>query len=109
MYVSNRKEVDKQLAEARETTLLALGIQLLKWAVYEITEMGAVDTGNLRDHIEHMETDRSAIVGTNVNYAIYVDKGTKKMPKRPFISIIKTKYMAQIRSLINKTWEKETK
>lgn len=53
--------------------------------VLEITALGAVDTGNLRDSISHDTDDTTAYVGTNVEYAPYVEMGTVKMPARPFL------------------------
>ena len=52
------------------------------------TEMGAVDTGRLRGSIT---TDKRYIqkflvrIGTNVDYGIYVEFGTKKMDARPYL------------------------
>jgi HK97 gp10 family phage protein len=46
-----------------------------------------VDTGNLRSSI-HIETgDLEATVGTNVEYAPYVEYGTYKMKAQPFMSV----------------------
>ena len=46
-----------------------------------------VDTGNLRSSI-HIETgDCEATVGTNVEYAPYVEFGTYKMKAQPFMSV----------------------
>jgi HK97 gp10 family phage protein len=45
-----------------------------------------VDTGNLRSSI-HIETgDCEATVGTNVEYASYVEFGTYKMKAQPYMS-----------------------
>jgi HK97 gp10 family phage protein len=48
-----------------------------------------VDTGRLRSSINwrmELEGDKLvAIIGTNVEYAIYVHEGTKYMPGRPFL------------------------
>lgn len=49
----------------------------------------AVDTGHMRASIGHdVQQDRNGIVilvGTEVLYAIYVEKGTKYMDAQPFI------------------------
>lgn len=48
-----------------------------------------VDTGRLRASITHaLERDHrglSAIIGTNVDYAVYVEFGTSDTPARPFL------------------------
>ena len=38
-----------------------------------------VDTGNLRNRIEHAWLDDTAYIGTNVEYAPYVEFGTSRM------------------------------
>lgn len=44
-----------------------------------------VDTGRLRDSIEHEVNGRTLRVGTNVEYAVYVEEGTRYMDAEPFL------------------------
>jgi HK97 gp10 family phage protein len=44
-----------------------------------------VDTGLLRNSISHSTDENTAYIGTNVEYAAYVELGTKKMKKQPYI------------------------
>ncbi len=45
-----------------------------------------VDTGNLKNSIQTtMENDLTAIVGTHVEYAPYVEYGTHRMAARPYL------------------------
>lgn len=45
-----------------------------------------VDTGNLRNSITHeKEDDRTEVIGSNVEYAPYVELGTYRMKARPYI------------------------
>lgn len=81
---------------AEENRLLRLtsgptGRYLAKLAV--LVETGAktrcpVDTGRLRSSITwRLESSPlTAIVGTNVSYAIFVHEGTRYMPGRPFLT-----------------------
>lgn len=78
-------EVKAELRNRIPTILEALGIEAEGNAVTEITELGAVDTGRLRGSITHAVDDDSAIVGTDVEYGIYVEMGTYKMASRPFL------------------------
>ena len=78
-------EVKNELAARIPTILEALGIEAEGNAVTEITDLGAVDTGRLRASITHATDDTSAIIGTNVEYAPYVELGTYKMASRPFL------------------------
>lgn len=41
----------------------------------------------LGDKLSGKADENSVIVGTNVEYAIYVHEGTKKMPARPFLRL----------------------
>lgn len=78
-------EVKAELQNRIPTILEALGIEAEGNAVTEITELGAVDTGRLRGSITHTVDDDSAIVGTDVEYGVYVEMGTYKMASRPFL------------------------
>lgn len=77
----------KRIAKENVMTALELIAQAAETnAVYEITVLGAVDTGNLRRNIEHgVDGDDTAYVGTNVEYGKYVEYGTSKMAPRPFL------------------------
>ncbi len=45
-----------------------------------------VDTGNLRNSITHEVEGKEARVGTNVEYAPFVELGTSKMAAQPFLN-----------------------
>jgi len=45
-----------------------------------------VDTGNLRSSLDHKIDGKEIIVGTNVEYAIYVEKGTRRMRAQPYLT-----------------------
>lgn len=47
------------------------------------------DSGNLLRSIEAQVQSNSVIVGTKVNYASFLQDGTKNMPARPFVGISK--------------------
>lgn len=85
VITSHVAEVKNELAHRIPTILEALGIEAEGNAVSEITDLGAIDTGRLRDSITHTTDDESAIIGTNVEYASYVELGTYKMESRPFL------------------------
>lgn len=44
-----------------------------------------VDTGRLRNSISHATDEDTAYIGTNVEYAPYVELGTSRMKERPFL------------------------
>ena len=47
--------------------------------------LAPVDTGNLRDSITYKVDGDEGKVGTNVEYAIHQEYGTKKMSAQPFL------------------------
>ena len=73
--------------------LEALGQEAEGNAVTEITKLvydtpespNYIRTGDLRDSIDHDKDNDAAYIGTNIEYAPYVDLGTSKKAARPFI------------------------
>ena len=107
-FRSNLREVTRKLENGYERNLFAAGqvwkggvVKTLtgnrsgRWyrvpgtrSMYRASAPGeppASATGRLRSNIE-MKLDReSVVVGTNVRYALYLERGTSKMRPRPFI------------------------
>jgi len=44
-----------------------------------------VDTGHLRESLEHEVQDDTLRVGSNVKYAVYVEEGTRHMHAQPYL------------------------
>lgn len=90
----NRDEYEQKLERALRVSFKAIGLTMQQNAVIEINK-AVYDTpetehykrtGNLRSSITHVSDDRSATVGTNVEYAPYVEFGTSRgMKERPYI------------------------
>jgi len=65
-----------------------------------------VDTGNLQESIRHETTnegeEHSAQVGTDVEYGLYVELGTKKMAAQPFLrpALYDDTWMSNFESLL---------
>ena len=86
----------KILAKKRRELLDKLelaGAEIESEAVLNISghngdELKAVDTGHLMGSITHKvyKKDLKVRIGTNVEYAPYVELGTYKMPERPFLT-----------------------
>jgi HK97 gp10 family phage protein len=112
--MSSNKDLIKNLTEeAISTALEAVGVQAEAYAITEITTQGAIDTGRLKNSITHAVSgdsarqhaynddngnsfteniegageakDHTVYLGTNVEYAPYVEMGTQKKGARPFI------------------------
>lgn len=78
-YESNINNIIKRLNENEERALTAVGIYIRG----EAQVRAPVDTGNLRDSIDYrvMDSRKSVIIGTNVEYAPYVEFGTGRYAK----------------------------
>lgn len=68
--------------------------------VYDTPERGYIRTGRLRNSISHARDDESAYIGTNVEYAPYVELGTSKMEPRPFLRPAATNYTEEYKTLV---------
>lgn len=63
-----------------------------------------VDTGNLRGSITYeVDTDgRAVYIGTNVEYAPYVELGTSRQKAQPFLRPAASEHGAQYRQVLKK-------
>lgn len=110
---SNRPLFEKELKERIPVILEALAIHAEKNAlletntlIYDTPESPTYKrTGRLRNSITHGTTEDKAIVGTNLNYAPYVELGTQSMPSRPFLRNAISKYRKEYREIIKKGME----
>lgn len=72
-----KEELDKKIARALE----AVGAAAETYA----KELCPVDTGHLRDSITHSVDDNTVYLGSDVEYAPYVEFGTYKQKPQPFM------------------------
>ena len=72
-YKDNTEEVLSAMEKAIERGLEAIGLTAEGHAKKETP----VDTGRLRNSISHEVEDRAAYIGTNVEYAPYVELGAR--------------------------------
>jgi HK97 gp10 family phage protein len=59
-----------------------------------------VDTGNLRNSITHASDERTAIVGTNVEYAPYVELGTRRQKAQPYLVPAVKEHLEEYKKLL---------
>lgn len=90
----NSAEVLALKDAAVSAALTVIGMQAEANAKIEITKKvydtpesksGYKRTGRLRNSIANDHDETAVYVGTNVEYAPYVELGTYKMPERPFL------------------------
>lgn len=112
-YVDNTDEVLKGLSGAVDRALIRIGMSAEGYAKKALTAQGAVDTGLLRNSITFAisggdanisdykanrgdgtgsysgsipdEKDKAVYIGTNVEYAAYVELGTTRTKAKPYL------------------------
>lgn len=72
-YKDNTDEVIAALKNAKKRGLEAIGLTAEGYAKKDTP----VDTGRLRNSISHETDDEAAYIGTNVEYALYVELGAR--------------------------------
>ena len=72
-YKDNTDEVLAALEKAKKRGLEAIGLV----AEGHAKKITPVDTGRLRNSISHATDDEAAYIGTNVEYAPYVELGAR--------------------------------
>ena len=85
-FTSNKSQVLAALKAAEERALEICGGTAEAHAKVNITRNHSVVTGNLRNSIAHGQLDdKTEAVGSNVEYAPYVELGTRKMHAKPYL------------------------
>ena len=77
-FDGNSEAVLNALRNAVERGLMAIGETAVTYAKKSLTEQKPVDTGHLRNSINYRVRDDEVYIGTNVEYAPYVEFGTGK-------------------------------
>jgi len=72
------KSVEDAISKALEASALVVE--------GDAKNLAPVDTGNLRNSITHEVEGKEARVGTNVEYAPFVELGTVKMAAQPYLN-----------------------
>lgn len=81
--VDNRDEFKRGMEAALATALEEIGLTAEGYA----KSACPVDTGRLRNSITHIvdEGGKCAVIGTNVEYAAYVELGTTRQKPQPYL------------------------
>ena len=79
--VDNRELIKQAKVEAIARALESIGMTAEAYAAL----FCPVDTGRLRASITHVVDDDAVYIGTNVEYAPYVELGTSKQKAQPYL------------------------
>ena len=92
----NTKEVLSALDKAIERGLEAIGLT----AEGHAKKNTPVDTGRLRNSISHAVEDKAAYIGTNVEYAPYVELGARGRQGKHMLQRAATEHTAEYKKLL---------
>ena len=105
---SNVNEVIADLHGKMPRILDALALQAEGNSIDEITKLvydtpespNYIRTGDLRDSISHATDNDSAYIGTDMEYAPYVEAGTRYKGARPFLKNAIANYVDEYKAII---------
>lgn len=74
--IDNRNKLKRELEDREEKFLTLAGELIGNAAKSNITHVGAVDTGALRNSIRSVVKDKTVVTGSDKEYAPYIEYGT---------------------------------
>ena len=98
-FTSNVNDILRQLEKGKRNALTAIGATAETHAKENITADKLVDTGRLRNSISHAVDGEAAYIGTNVEYAPYLELGTKKIAAHHYLKRAATEHKDEYKNL----------
>jgi HK97 gp10 family phage protein len=100
MFESNIRQVQNELRNMQIRALTQIGL----YVEGEAKLRCPVDTGTLSGSIDNkvIESDLSVIVGTNVEYALNVEKGTRRQRAKPYLTPAVEENINNIRTIVER-------
>ena len=97
-FQSNLNNVLSALNTAKRQTTETIGL----YVEGEAKLRCPVDTGNLRASIDHDSDDEKAIIGSNVEYAIFLEKGTSRQKSQPYLTPAAENNISTIKDIVKR-------
>lgn len=94
----NTEEVAEGIRGAVAAALEEIGLVAEGYA----KRLCPVDTGRLRGSITHVTSGHSAYIGTNVEYAPYVENGTRRQKPQPFLKPAAADHGAEYQAIVER-------
>jgi len=94
----NTEEFDREFKDAISRALEKVGLTAERYA----KALTPVDTGRLRNSITHqvINGENVAVIGTNVEYAPYVELGTSRQEAQPYLVPAAENHLDEWRSIL---------
>ena len=100
-FKDNSREILKAMEKAKKNALEAIGLTAEKYAKKETP----VDTGRLRNSMAHAVDDNAAYIGTNVEYAPYVELGARGRKPVKMLTRAATEHTDEYKKLAKQSFE----
>ena len=97
-FESNSKEIMKELERLIPVALEECGLAAEGYA----KRLCPVDTGRLRNSITHTTDENTAYIGTNVEYAPYVELGTSRQRAKPYLKPAVTDHTTEYKQIVER-------
>ena len=94
-FTSNVNDILRQLEKGKRNALTAIGATAETYA----KKATPVDTGRLRNSISHTVDGEAAYIGSNVEYAPYVELGTSRAKAHHMLQKAATEHSAEYKRL----------
>ena len=99
IFTSHKKEVLDAVQQATDRGLEICGGKAESYAKRRCP----VDTGRLRNSITHVQwDDKTEVIGSNVEYAPFVELGTYRMKAKPFLRPAAENHASEYRDILQK-------
>ena len=96
----NTKEVLSALEKAKKNGLEAIGLTAEGYAKKNLYPGHGLDTGRLRNSITHATDEEAAYIGTNVEYAPYVELGARNRKGLHYLQQAATEHKSEYKKLM---------
>ena len=100
-YKDNSEQVLSAMEKAIKNGLEAIGLT----AEGHAKKITPVDTGRLRNSISHSVDGEAAYIGSNVEYAPYVELGTSRAKAHHMLQKAATEHSAEYKQLVKEAYE----
>jgi HK97 gp10 family phage protein len=100
---SHKNEVHDAFDGQIEKALTIIGLTAERYAV----EACPKDTGRLANSITHKVSGNEAIIGTNVEYASYVELGTSRQTAQPYLRPAATDHVDEYTDIVKRVLKGE--
>ena len=98
-YKDNSQQILSALEKGKRNALTAIGSSAETHTKDNITADDLIDTGRLRNSISYAVDGESAYIGTNVEYAPYLELGTKKIAAHHYLKRAATEHKDEYKNL----------